>query len=135
MQRKMKLYLAELTDRAQDTLAEEELWQFGHQFAILVGRFAAKAGCPVDEFRANHKVTLPQFVAALGHLSAAFVADPFDGTVESSSKVGPAESFKAWCLTALSFDKRKVAKVACWILTVAAGSASPSAEAGAASSA
>ncbi len=131
--RLMKVYLAELTEKAQATLAEEELWHFGHQFAIFCGRFGAKAGCPVDEFLRNHKVTLRQFVAALGHLSAAFVADPVDGTAESSSKA--AESFKAWCLTALSCDKRKVTKVACWILTVAAGSASPSAEAGAASSA
>ncbi len=128
-------YLDELTDKAQETLPEEEVWQFGRQLTILCGKFAAKARSPLDEFLARHSVSWREFVAALGHLSAAFVADPVDGTAGSSSKVGPAENFKAWCLTALNCEKRKVAKVGYWILNVIECSAYAGAEAGAASSA
>ncbi len=122
MQETVKLYATELTEKAQDVLGEAEVWEFARHFAGFFGRFAAKAGCPVHELLARKNTTLPEFAAALGHLSAAFVADPLLGDDETPPKVGPAAGFKAWCLTALHCKKDKVIEAACWILNIAEGS-------------
>jgi hypothetical protein len=128
MQHQMMPYVALLMDKAQYMLGEENVWHFTSQVFAFFRRFAAKAppvktGCPIEATLGHNNVTVPEFVAALGHLSAAFVADPAEGvatvahTGESPPKVGPAVmAFKAWCLTALDCGEEKVVNVACWIL-------------------